>query len=96
MAARSSQPPDSNDGHSNAERRDADATLGSSQRKCGVAPRLPGGSGALSQTRAHNRKVRRNYAEVPLNTTANGNRVGAYVSQAKPSQAKPSQAKPKF
>jgi len=69
MAARSSQPPDSNDGHSNAERRDADATLGSSQRKCGVALRLPGGSGAVSQTHAQNPKVCRNYAEVPLNTT---------------------------
>lgn len=81
MAARSSQPPDSNDGHSNAERRDADATLGSSQRKCGVALRQPGGSGALSQTRAQNPKVCRNYAEVPLNT---GNRQGLRHVTSKP------------
>jgi hypothetical protein len=75
MAARSSQPSDSNDGHSNAERRDSDATLGTSQRECGVAVRLPGGSGALSQTAAQNGKVRRNYADVSLNTTSNCNKV---------------------
>jgi hypothetical protein len=79
MAARSSQPPNSNDSHSNAERRDADATHGSSQRKCCVAQRQPGGSGALSQTRAQNRKVCRTYAGVQLNTTVTDNRVGGYV-----------------